>query len=59
MLVEAVISGDAYPFLAFSELTSHLEDTGVGAFWLHCAARRPNLEVVTKTLLHQQVKIPG
>ena len=30
----AVISVDAYPFWAFS----HLEDTGVGVFWLHCAA---------------------
>ena len=28
----------AYPFLAFSDLTYHLEDTGVGVFWLHCAA---------------------
>ena len=37
MLVVAVISVDAYPFLAFSELTCHLEDTGVGVFWLHCA----------------------
>ena len=33
----AVISVDAYPFLAFSDLTCHLEDT-VGVFWLHCAA---------------------
>ena len=37
MLVVAVISVDAYPFLAFSDLTCHLEDTGVGVFWLHCA----------------------
>ena len=36
-LVVAVISVDAYPFLAFSDLTCHLEDTGVGVFWLHCA----------------------
>ena len=28
----AVISVDAYPFLAFSELTCHLEDTGIGVF---------------------------
>ena len=26
----AVISFDAYPFLAFSDLTCHLEDTGIG-----------------------------
>ena len=37
-LVIAVISVDAYPFLAFSDLTCHLEDTGIGVFWLHCAA---------------------
>ena len=33
----AVISVDAYHFLAFSNLTCHLEDTGTGVFWLHCA----------------------
>ena len=37
-LVVAVINVDAYPFLAFSDLTSHLQDTGIGAFWLHCSA---------------------
>ena len=34
-LVEAVISVDAYPFLGFSDLTCHLEHTGIGVFWLH------------------------
>ena len=38
MLVVAVISVDAYPVLALSDLTCHLGDTGVGLFWLHCAA---------------------
>ena len=38
MLVVAVISVDAYHFLAFSDLTCHFEDTGIGVFWLHCAA---------------------
>ena len=38
MLVVAVISVDAYPFLAFSDLTCHLEDTGIGVFCLNCAA---------------------
>ena len=33
----AVISVDAYPFLAFLDLTCHLEDAGIGTFWLHCA----------------------
>ena len=37
-LVVAVIGVDAYPFLAFSDLTCHLEYTGIGVFWLHCAA---------------------
>ena len=38
MLVVAVISVDAYPFLDFSDLTCHLEYIGIGVFWLHCAA---------------------
>ena len=38
MLVVAVISVDAYPFLAFSDLTCHPEVTGIGVFWLCCAA---------------------
>ena len=33
----AVISVEDYPILAFSDLTCHLEDTGTGVFWLHCA----------------------
>ena len=33
MLAVAVISVDAYPFLAFTDL----QDTGIGAFWFHCA----------------------
>ena len=37
-LVIAVISVDAYPFLAFSNLTCHFEDTRIGFFWLHCVA---------------------
>ena len=37
-LVVAVTSVDAYPFLAFSNLTCQPEDTGIGVFWLHCAA---------------------
>ena len=37
-LMVAVISVDTYPILAFSDLTYPLEDTGMGVFWLHCAA---------------------
>ena len=36
-LVVAVISVDAYPFLAFWDLNCHFEDTGIGVFWLLCA----------------------
>ena len=35
--VVVVISVDAYPFLTFSDLTCHLEDTGIGVFWLQAA----------------------
>ena len=38
MLVVAVITVNAYPFLAFSDLTCHLEETGIVVFWLLCAA---------------------
>ena len=34
----AVISVDAYHYLAFSDLICHLANTGIGVFWLHCAA---------------------
>ena len=37
-LLVAVISVDAYPFLAFSDLTCHLEELETYVFWLHCAA---------------------
>ena len=37
-LVVAVISVDAYSFLAYSDLTCHHWDTGICVFWLHCAA---------------------
>ena len=33
-----VISVEAYPIFFFLDLTCHLEDTGIGVFWLHCAA---------------------
>ena len=34
---DVIVSVDAYPFLAFSDLNCHLEDIGIGVFWLHCA----------------------
>ena len=33
-----VISVDAYPFLAFPDLTCHLNEMEIGVFCLHCAA---------------------
>ena len=38
MLVAAVLSVDAYPFLPVSDLTCHLEDTETDVFRLHCVA---------------------
>ena len=35
----AVIRVHASPFLVFSDLTCHLEDTEIGFFWLHCATQ--------------------
>ena len=31
-----VVAVDAYPFLASSDLTCHLEDAGIGVFWFQC-----------------------
>ena len=45
-----------HPFLAFSVLTWHLENTGIGVFWLQYAARYERERSATKRLLHQQVK---
>ena len=64
-LVLTAMSVDACPFLAFSDLTCHLEVTGIGVYrcflvaLCHLIVRRPNSEVATKRLLHQQLKIPG
>ena len=33
-----LINVDAYPFLAFSDLTCHLEETRIGVFWLRFTA---------------------
>ena len=45
----AVISDDDYLFLALSDLTCHLEDTGIGFLVALCrlTVRRPNLAVAT------------
>ena len=38
----AAISVDAYLFLALSDLTCHLEDTGIEVFWLQQLFLRKN-----------------
>ena len=58
----AVISVDAYPypFLAFSDLTCHLEDTRIS--FSGCTVLPNSKETklgATKRVLHQPVKIPG
>ena len=37
-LMVAVVNVDACPFLTFSGLTWHVEDTEIGVLWLRCAA---------------------
>ena len=57
----AVISFDVYHFLVFSDLICHLEATGT--VFSGCTvppdSNEINLEVATKRLLCQQVKISG
>ena len=61
-LVVVVMSVDAYPFFGFRRA-----DLSNWGYWnryflvplCRLIVRRPNLEVVTKRLLHQPVKIPG
>ena len=58
----AVINVDAYPFLVFSYLTCLTLRIRKRCFLIvlgHLIVRRPNLEVLTKKLFHQQVKILG
>ena len=58
-MVVVVISADAYHFLAFLDLTCHHEDIEIGVFLValcYLMVRRPNLEVATNRLRHQQVK---
>ena len=54
------MNGDAYPFMTFSDMTCHLGDTGIKCFLvaLCCLIElQLNMEVVTKRLPHQKVKI--
>ena len=34
MVAEIIV--DTYPFVAFSDLICHLENTVIDVFWLHC-----------------------
>ena len=38
-MVVAMISIDTYPFLASSDLTCYLEDTGIAVFWFQYRVR--------------------
>ena len=60
-LAVGVISVDAYPFLAFSDRNCHLEDKERYFLDALCLliVKRLNLKVAIKSLLYQQVKIPG
>ena len=58
----AVISLDAYPFFGFLRTDMSPWGDGNRCFLValcRLIVRTPNLEVATKRLLHQQVKIPG
>ena len=55
----AVISVDAYSFLAFSDLTYYLEDMEISFLVALCRQIVRRLNLTTKWLLHQQVKILG
>ena len=35
-MVVAMTIIDACPFLDYSDLTCHFDDTRIGVFWLHC-----------------------
>ena len=43
----AVISVNAYPYLAFSDLTFHLKARGIGVFWLYGAPDCKETELVS------------
>ena len=49
-----MITVDAYPFLAFPDLTCYLQDTRIGVALSRLIVRRQNLEVANKRLLHKQ-----
>ena len=58
----AVISVDAYIFLALSELTCHLQEYRNSYFLFalyHLIVNRPNVQVTTKRLVYQQIKLLG
>ena len=61
-LVVAVISVDTYIFLALSELTCHLQEYRNSYFLFalyHLIVNRPNVQVTTKSLVYQQIKLLG
>ena len=59
MLVVTVINVDAYPFLAFLDLICRLKDRCFMIALCRLTVMRPNVEVATERLVHQQVEMPG
>ena len=55
-MVVAMISIDPYPFLASSDLTCYLEDTGIGLFWFQCRVRIWKQKKLCKKMQPQQRK---
>ena len=55
MLVVPAISVNDYPFSTFSDLTNHLEDMGIGIFWLDCAPDSKETELGSS----EQVAFPS
>ena len=55
-----MISVNAYPFLAFSDLTCHPEDTRIGFYGCTVPpdSKEAELRSSNQEALHQQVKIP-
>ena len=54
-----MITVDAYPILAFPDLTCHLEDIGIGVFWLQCPSNSQETELGSSDQEVSQVKIKG
>ena len=59
MLVVAVISVDAYPFMPFSDLTCHLEDTGIEILESSRLESSKNFQQTVLLYQMQKTRSPG